>query len=189
MADEAPPHVNAPFTTPNLTEIAADHGEFLWMTLQRLGVRRDDCPDMVQNVLMVVHRKLPTYDGRAPVRAWLYGICVKEVSTHRRRAWVRRERPVEPEAMPPIPASTDDPERAASMREQNARFEAMLDELDPDKRAVLVMYEIEERSCDEIAALHGIPVGTVHSRLHAARRGFRVVLERWAKRDAHGGRR
>ena len=66
---------------------------------------------------------------------------------------------------------------------------ALLNELDPEKRSVLVMYEVEERSCEEIAECHGIPVGTVHSRLSAARKCFRAVMERWAKREQHGGRR
>lgn len=176
---------------PTLAKIVEHEGEFLWVSLQRLGVRRDDCQDVVQNVLMVVHRKLHTYDGRAPLRAWLYGICVKEASAHRRRAWVRREQPVDAAAMPApeLAQPLDDPERAAEVREEHARFDAMLDELDPEKRAVLVMFEVEERSCEEIAALQGVPVGTVHSRLHAARKSFRAVLDRWMKRDERGGRR
>ncbi len=183
--------MTSPAETPALAVIAAEQGEFLWLTLQRLGVRRADCSDVVQNVLLVVHRKLHTYDGRAPLRAWLYGICVKEASTHRRRAWVRREQPASPEAMAaaPLAAPGEDPERSLSAREQEARLEAMLDELDADKRAVLVMYEIEDFSCEEIASLHGIPLGTVHSRLHAARRRLRAVWDRWTKRDARGGTR
>lgn len=182
--------VMEPVARPTVEEIVQQEGEFLWLTLQRLGVRRADCPDVLQNVLMVVHRKLHTYDARAPLRGWLYGICAREASVHRRRAWVRREQPAGGASIPegePDPAS--DPERACSSREEQARVEAMLNELDPDKRAVLVMYEVEERSCEEIAEAHGIPVGTVHSRLHAARRSFRAVFERWWKRDEHGGRR
>ncbi len=177
---------------PTLTQIAEREAEFLWLTLQRLGVRPADCKDVMQDVLMVVHRKLHTYDGRAPLRAWLYGICVGEASNHRRRAWVRRERPFEPSDSV-IDTHADrtndmDPERALVARQQQARFDAMLDELDPEKRAVLVMYEVEELSCEQIAATHGIPVGTVHSRLHAARKAFRAVLARWTKRDASGER-
>lgn len=176
-----------PMPRPGVEEIVQQEGEFLWLTLQRLGVRRSDCPDVLQNVLIVVHRKLGTYDGRAPMRAWLYGICEKEASVYRRRAWVRREQPsgggpIQETEVDPEP----DPERAACAREEQERVEAMLSELDPDKRAVLVMHEVEERSCDEIAEAYGIPVGTVHSRLHAARKSFRAVLERWWKRELFG---
>ena len=64
-----------------------------------------------------------------------------------------------------------------------------MNELDPDKRSVLVMFEVEERSCEEIADLCGIPVGTVHSRLSHARKSFRAVMDRWMKREERGGRR
>lgn len=176
---------------PTLAEIAAREGEFLWLTLQRMGVRHDDCQDVVQNVLVVVHRKLHTYDARSPLRAWLYGICAKEASVHRRRAWVRREQPAGARAISEdeVAGSGDDPEHAVSSREEHARLEAMLNELDPDKRSVLVMFEVEERSCEEIADLCGIPVGTVHSRLSHARKSFRAVMDRWMKRDERGGRR
>ncbi len=179
----------APVAMPTVAEIAAREGSFLWLTLQRMGVRRDDCADVLQNVLLVVHQKLHTFDSRGPLRAWLYGVCLREASVHRRRAWVRRELPVAPSSMPDSPSREADPEGAALSREQRGRFDAMLDELDADKRAVLVMYEIEEQPCEEIAAMLGVPVGTVHSRLHAARNAFRAVLERSKKRDARGGTR
>jgi RNA polymerase sigma-70 factor (ECF subfamily) len=176
---------------PTIEQIVAREGEFLWITLQRLGVRREHCSDVAQDVLLVVHKKLHTYDPELPLRAWLYGICLHEASNHRRRAWVRREQPVEPGSFGNGEGDTGaNPERALVEREQQARLEAMLDELDPEKRAVLVMYEIEELSCEQIALTHGIPVGTVHSRLHAARNAFRAVVARWTKReDRARGRR
>src|SRR5262249_46123913 len=76
------------------------------------------------------------------------------------------------------------PEDAAAAREARARLDAMLDELDLEKRAVFAMFEVGEMSCDEIAAVVGVPVGTVYSRLHAARKGLAKVLARWRARDA-----
>lgn len=172
----------------SVTEIAAREADFLWLTLQRLGVRKDDCHDVLQQVLLTVHQRLHTYDGRAPLRAWLYGICVRHAAAHRRRAWVRREQPTEPEGMPQQSTSEQTPERAVDARQQQSRIEAMLGELDQEKRAVLVMFELEEQSCDEIAGELGIPVGTVHSRLHAARKALRAVFDRWTARERGGNR-
>lgn len=180
MAEERP-------RAPTIEQIVAREGDFLWLTLQRLGVRSENCPDVMQDVLMIVHRKLGGYDPRSPLRAWLYGVCVHEAANHRRRAWVRREQPVEPGTIASGSSGDEtDPERSLAARQQQARLDAMLDELDPEKRAVLVMYEIEEQSCEQIAATYGIPVGTVHSRLHAARNAFRAVAHRWSKRDGEG---
>ena len=176
---------------PTLTEIAARESEFLWLTLQRMGIRREDCADVMQNVLVVVHKKHSSYDPSQPLRAWLYGICAKEASSHRRRAWVRREQPSGAHAISEDVAAdaAHDPEAAASSREERVRLEAMLNELDPDKRAVLVMFEVEERSCDEIAEACGVPVGTVFSRLSHARKAFRAVIDRWTLRETRGGLR
>ena len=58
----------------------------------------------------------------------------------------------------------------------------MLDGLDLEKRAVFVMFELEQMPCAEIAELTGLPVGTVHSRLHAARQQFAEAAARFRRR-------
>jgi RNA polymerase sigma-70 factor (ECF subfamily) len=63
----------------------------------------------------------------------------------------------------------------------------VLDRMDIDKRAVFVMYEVEELSTMEIASVLGVPMGTVHSRLHAARKQFELVLSRLQKDKKRGG--
>src|SRR5256885_11242264 len=67
------------------------HAPFVLRILRRLGVPKADRDDLFQEVFFIVHRKLHEYDGRASFRAWLYGICVRTVSTYRRSARVRRQ--------------------------------------------------------------------------------------------------
>jgi RNA polymerase sigma-70 factor, ECF subfamily len=55
-------------------------------------------------------------------------------------------------------------------RQRQATLKELLDTLDPEQRVVVVMFEVEDHSCQYIAELIGVPVGTVHSRLHTARR-------------------
>ena len=115
----------------------------------------------------MVHRQLASFEGRSSIRTWLYGICLRAASSHRRRPHRTRE---EISAEPPeesIPAPQDDDlERKRAL----ARLDAALDELDDDKRAVFVLYELEQLSMAEIAEATGCPVQTAYSRLHAARR-------------------
>jgi RNA polymerase sigma-70 factor (ECF subfamily) len=77
------------------------------------------------------------------------------------------------------------PDERLDERERQARLERILDTLDPEHRAMVVMYEIEELSCARISALTGVPVGTVHSRLHHARRKLAEAARRLG---ARGGR-
>ncbi len=60
-------------------------------------------------------------------------------------------------ALHPSSSLADPPEHEASDAEARVRLEAILDELDPDKRAVFVMFEVDGMSCDEIAAFVGAP--------------------------------
>ncbi|MCA9611035.1 MAG: sigma-70 family RNA polymerase sigma factor [Myxococcales bacterium] len=167
----------------DVEEIYRAHGELLWASLFRLGVRSADLPDALQEVLVVVHRRLHTYDGRSRLTTWLYGICYRVAAAQRRRAHVRREelRSNVPEVGQVAPS----PEELALANEGRRTLEAVLDGMDLDKRDVFVMFELEELSCAEIGELLGVPVGTVHSRLHAARKDFERSLSRVRAIERH----
>jgi RNA polymerase sigma-70 factor (ECF subfamily) len=157
---------------PDLSAIYGQRAEFVWLTLQRLGVRDADLEDLSHDVFLVAHRKLRTYDGTSRVTTWLFGICLRLAANYRRRAHVRLERPMGGVETYEAVADAREPEEMLSMREARARLSAILDGMDLGKRAVLVMFEVEGLTCAQIAGEMGIPVGTVYSRLHAARRAF-----------------
>lgn len=163
--------------------VHAAHGAFLWATLQRLGARPSDLDDVYQEVFIVLHRRLGDYDPALPIRPWLFGICVRVVAASRRRAHVRRERLVD--VVPESDGNAPSPEERAERARRHEILQEILDELDLERRAVFVMYEIDELPCDQIAEMTGVPVGTVHSRLHAARKDFQRASARWQAR--HGG--
>lgn len=162
--------------------VHATQGGFIWATLQRLGVRSSDLDDAYQEVFVVVHRRLGDYDPSLPLRPWLFGICVRVVAASKRRAHVRREQLVD--EMPEGDAHAPSPEDRADRANNQRILQLVLDELDLERRAVFVMYEIDELPCDQIAEMTGVPVGTVHSRLHAARKDFQRAAARWQAR--HG---
>jgi RNA polymerase sigma-70 factor (ECF subfamily) len=161
-------------------DVHAAHADFVWRSLARLGVRDEDLPDMLQEVFLVVHRRLHTYDGTSKLTSWLFGICLRIAAAYRRRAHRRRELPFG--ALPePTAAGTSSPERALQAREE---LDALLDALPLERRAIFVMFEIDGMSCQQIADALEVPVGTVHSRLHAARRAFEKALVRRRARAA-----
>jgi RNA polymerase sigma-70 factor (ECF subfamily) len=117
-------------------------------------------------VFVTVHRKLSSFEGRSSLRTWLYGICIRVASEHRRKAYVRHERPASEPA--PEQASHSGPGPDSSL-EQRLAVQRLLSVLDEDKRSVVVLYEIEGFSMKEVAEIVECPLQTAYSRLHAGR--------------------
>ncbi|AUX21595.1 ECF family RNA polymerase sigma factor [Sorangium cellulosum] len=177
-------HVRRPPS--DLTALHAEHGGFVWATLQRFGIRHPDLEDAFQDVFIVVQRRLPAFDWACPITTWLFAICRRVAAAHRRRAYTRRERLGE--VVDEVPDSAKGPEELTSHHQARVQLEEILEAMDLDRRAVFVMFEIEEMPCSEIASLVGVPVGTVYSRLHAARKEFAALLRRTeAERTRRGG--
>lgn len=174
-------------TSLDVADVYRAHAPFVWTSLQRLGVRPSDLDDVLQEVFVVVHKRSESFDGSSKMTTWLFGICMRVASGYRRRSFRRREEFVEEPHEHAV--ATDSPESDLASRESRRRLEELLDELDLDKRAVFVMFEIDEVPCEEIAQIFGVPVGTIYSRLHAARKDFQKALARMHARDAFAPRR
>ena len=166
----------------DLETVYASQREFVWLTLQRMGVRRPDLEDVFQDVFMIVHRRLHTYRPDAKLSAWLYGICLRCAARHRRRAFRRRESPagveLEPKEASLWQPDATRPDQRLDEKQSQERLNQLLDLLDPEHRAMIAMYEIEELGCAEISELTGVKLGTVHSRLHTARRKLAAAAQR-----------
>lgn len=158
---------------PPFTELFREHAPYAGRVLRNLGVGDADLPDALQEVFLVVHRKLSGFRGESAVRTWIYGICLRVAAAHRRRPF----RGHEVELDEGVPATDATPHEAAERRQALARLDAALDRLDDDKRAVFVLYELEELTLAEVASAVGAPVPTVYSRLLAARKIIQSVFE------------
>jgi RNA polymerase sigma-70 factor (ECF subfamily) len=152
------------------------HAPFVAGFLSRLGVDRADLDDAVQEVFLVVHRKGGYVEGTARPQTWLAEIALRVASQLRR---TRRRRPPAVD----LPAEGEDPRtpfEALDAAESLGRVQQAIDALTLEQGAVFILYEIEGESCESIAAGLAIPIGTVYSRLHAARRSFLRTYERLA---------
>lgn len=145
--------------------------------VRALGAPTSDIEDLAQEVFIVVRRKLPEFDGRN-LGGWLYGIALRTVSDHRRRAWWknlfsrRREAPIAEMASPGL-----DPVRRLEQKEASERVHRLLARMSDKRRRAFVLFELEGYSGEEIAALEQVPVATVWTRLHHARKEFLARLE------------
>jgi RNA polymerase sigma-70 factor (ECF subfamily) len=162
---------------PAFEEVYEQHFDFVWRSLRRLGVHPSGLDDAVQDVFLVVHRRLLEFEGRSALKTWIFGIALHVAQ---RAARTRARHPAE-ELRETI-ADAHTPQDEAARREAITTLYALLDELDADKRAVFVMAELEQMTAPEIAEIARIPLNTVYSRLRAARREFEASLKR---RQAH----
>jgi RNA polymerase sigma-70 factor (ECF subfamily) len=140
-----------------------------------MGIAEADVDDVFQEVFVVAHRRLGDFEGRSSVQTWLYGICVRVASDYRKRARARsdgRESSGHQQAV--APSQEDD----VAMHQARAELDRILGALDDEKRAVFVLYEIEELPMPEVAAAIGCPLQTAYWRLHAARREVEAMLTR-----------
>jgi RNA polymerase sigma-70 factor, ECF subfamily len=158
---------------PEFESIYSDSFSAVWRTLRRLGVTPAQLDDAAQDVFVVVHRRLPEFDGRS-LRGWLYAIAVRVASDYRRSAILRRTLPLSDSLVDPAL----DPGRTNELRESVRLLHALLEELPEPKRTVFVLGELEELSVPEIAEALGENLNTVYSRLRAARTEFEAALHR-----------
>lgn len=141
-----------------------------------LGGLSSDVDDLTQEVFLVVRRKLASYRGPS-MSAWLYGITRKTVSDYRRRAWIRRlwnssERSLD-SASAKAAAQADVSGSDAYERWDAQRImRRVLDKMSLVRRTAFILFEIEGYSGEEIAELEQVPLATVYTRLHHARRDF-----------------
>jgi RNA polymerase sigma-70 factor (ECF subfamily) len=163
-----------------------DHFAFVWRTARRLGVPERAADDVVQDVFLVVHRRLDDYDGQTPPKRWILGITTRVVADHRRTYWRKDSRNV-PHDVDDSGAETHasprpEPDAEAEQAEALRLVAQLLEEIDHEKREVLVLSQFEEMSAPEIASLLGLNVNTVSSRLRGARQAFDAAYARYRAR-------
>jgi len=186
-ANAAPPTVMST-PPPEFRAIYDAHFDFVWRSLRRLGVREPDVLDLTQKVFLTAHVKLSGFEGRSQISTWLFGIAQRVASDYRRSALIRREISTDHAELDAV-ASSPAEFSADSDQHQRARAaEAILNTLPEAQRTVFVLFELEEMSGQEIAALLDVSIGTVKSRLRLARDTFRREVKRLAALRA-GGRK
>ncbi len=151
-----------------------------------MGIAPADVEDVMQDVFLVVRKKLSSFDGRTPA-SWLYAIAARVASNHRRKMWLRRL------LLRPFDASTHDvPGTAASpvelleSKQRRQVLDALLQRMSDKRRRSFVLFEIEGYSGEEIAALENVPTKTIWTRLHHARKYFLALTDALRKKGCVG---
>jgi RNA polymerase sigma-70 factor (ECF subfamily) len=173
---EARPPSAAPTAAARFRALFDSELTYVWTSLRRLGVPEGDREDLANEVFFRVYQRIDDYDPTRPARPWLFAFAVRVASEHRRRPRHRFE-----ELGGAEDASVD--AVAPPSPEDTELVYAALAELDLDRRAVLVLHDLDGHSVPDIAAALAIPEGTAYSRLRAARADFTTAVRRREKRE------
>jgi RNA polymerase sigma-70 factor (ECF subfamily) len=163
-----------------------EHFQFVWKALRRLGVQEADTPDAVQDVFIVVHRKLPEFEGRSKVTTWLFGIAMRVARDRQKLAYSRR-RVDDEDAVAGFVDEGADLFADAERRQGLELLELILSTMSIEQRAVFSLFELDGLTGEAIAELLQIPLGTVYSRLRLARETFQKHVARLRAREARPG--
>ena len=137
--------------------------------LRRATAGADDVDDLVHTTFLEAARSAARYDGRPCCRPWRLGIAA-QLLRRRRRSFAQLLAVLS--SLGPLRLTAGDPRPVLQAKTDLERALARLSE---PKRITLLMAEVEGLSCAEIASALDVPIGTVWTRLHAARR----ELRRW----------
>jgi RNA polymerase sigma factor (sigma-70 family) len=142
----------------------------------RLGLSPSDADDLVQATFLEVVRAAARFDATLPLLGWLYGLASIMARRHRRslaRAAKRLLSWASQSSLESAPSPAADFERDQELR----RFQAAFERLSSKKREVFVLVVLEGLSGEEAAQALRIPVNTIWTRLHHARRELRMSLD------------
>ncbi len=161
---------------PSVVELYQDHARFVWRRLQQMGVRESELEDALQEVFVVAFRNLTNFDpSRAKITTWLFGIALN-VARNSVRGLRRREAYLEYDSEPHAEAWHGTPEELLCHRQRQELLAELLAALPLEHRTTFVLFELEGMTGNEIAEQMQVPVGTVRSRLHHARKYFETAL-------------
>jgi RNA polymerase sigma-70 factor (ECF subfamily) len=156
------------------------HSAQVYRFLSAMGVRDTEREDACQDVFLAVYRSLPSFRGDSQLSTWIYRITSRTTGKLIQKKRLRQ-------AIIGLLDVHRTPQLTADPAEETARtlvLERMLERLNPKKRAVLVLFELEGVPVEEISRIVGCPTNTVWSRLHHARLELTKMAEKMAEKMA-----
>ena len=159
-------------------EVYARYAGMVYSLALRLAGDPDEAADLTQEVFLRIYRHLGTFRGRSSLKTWVY-----QVGLNQCRSRLGRVRPdTQPlaeegaEGVRPLPDPGRDPESEALAADTGRRVGEALAALPLAFREAVVLRDLEGLGYEEIAALVGVPVGTVRSRIARGREQLRGLL-------------
>ena len=151
------------------------HSEFVRRVLRVHGVGAWSVEDAVQDVFLVVFRRLSDFVPLASHKTWLFAIAARVARDYRRRS--SRKGGLLGLEENDVPCSRADPYAAAVAAQTLRALERRLGSLDAARREIFILAQVEQMTAPEIAKALSVKLNTVYSRLRSARREFGVATK------------
>lgn len=151
--------------------LVARHQTRLVTFLYGMVGNREDAEDLAQDAFVRAFRGLSSFENRSQFYTWLQRIAFNLMINHRRKfkrqtAMTKVDMSI---AESDVPGTSADPAQLMQTHETRSMVQDAIHALHPERRAIIVMRDIQQLEYAEIALQLDIPVGTVRSRLHRAR--------------------
>ena len=168
------------------------------LVFRMLG-RRDEAEDLSQEVFVQVFKAIDQFRGDSKLSTWIYRIAVnlcKNKTKYLARRHTGQQDDIDAMAdRVPFSAakgvSVGDvgrPDELVEGMQMEAVVKRAIAQLEPDFRQALILRDVEDMSYEEIAAVTGLPDGTVKSRIHRARGQLRALVEKAMGEKMRSGR-
>ena len=155
-------------------ELVDRYKDLVFALIARSSVGRSEVEDLAQEVFLKIHRGLPYFRGEARLTTWVFRIVLNLLSQEGSTRRASREVALDPEVPAHQPRSVD---RAASDLELRDRLEKAMTQLPPNYRLLIAGHYLQDVKYEDLAEALDIPVGTVKTHLHRAKKQLRALLE------------
>lgn len=160
-------------------QLVTPHEQTIWRVCWHYTRHQQDAQDCMQEAMLKAWRAIGSYRGDCALETWLYHIaatvCVDFLRKRKRLPETESAEEMAENGLQPVDASPT-PDAAALNAESSEQLREAIDSLPGDMRTALILYALEGRQYDEIAAITGTSIGTVKSRLNRARQKIAKFL-------------
>ena len=155
-------------------ELVDRHKDLVFGVIARSSVERSRVEDLAQEVFLKIHRGLPYFRGEAKLTTWIFRIVLNLLSEESQKRHAAREVALDPDLPSHQPRVHD---RSSSDLELRDRLEKAMTRLPANYRLLIAGHYLHEVKYEELAEALDIPIGTVKTHLHRAKRQLRALLE------------